>query len=118
MLRIIKLTIAALACIAIALFAVSNRGPVTVSFWPLPIAHELPLFGVLLIGVIIGVILGGLALWLASWRFRQEAYRNRRRVVALEAREQLKREQEEQAAVARAKAQAAPGLPSLAAPAS
>lgn len=93
MLRLIRLLIAALAVIVIVTLAVANRQLVPVSLWPLPYAYELPLFVVALGALLLGVLIAWVVAWLSGWRFRTRAYRDHRRVIALEARERLKQEE-------------------------
>lgn len=97
MLKIIRLLLALAAAAAIILFAVANRQPVDVSFWPTPLATDMPLWGVFMIGLFLGAALGGTASWLAGWKARREGRQARRRVVALEARERLRREEQARA---------------------
>ncbi|MDX6751259.1 lipopolysaccharide assembly protein LapA domain-containing protein [Geminicoccaceae bacterium 1502E] len=97
MLKIIRLLLAVAAAVAIILFAVANRQPVDVSFWPTPFVTDMPLWGVFVIGLLVGVLVGGVASWLAGWKSRREGRQARRRVVALEAREQLRREEQARA---------------------
>lgn len=56
-----------LALVAIA-FAVANRGPVRISFDPLPLAVDLPLYLALFAALFAGIVLGGVAARLAAWR--------------------------------------------------
>ena len=82
--RILRLLIGLLAVIAIVAFAVANRTPVEVSFAPLPIVLELPVYGVFLLGLVLGSLLGGIAIWLGSAPYRRRARRLRNKVWALE----------------------------------
>ncbi len=101
--KLLRLLLAVVGALFIVFFAIANREPVEVGFWPTPIRIDLPLYGVMLIGLFAGVILGGLAAWLASWRFRREAWQNKRRVLAMDARERLRHEQEELAELERSR---------------
>jgi uncharacterized integral membrane protein len=101
MLRLVRLLLVLLGCLVLAVLAVANRQPVDVSFWPLPYALTVPLFGVALFCLILGALLAGLVSWLAGMGRRAQAYRDRRRVIALEARARLREEQEEQAEIHR-----------------
>ena len=47
-------------------FAVVNRGPVTIDFWPLPMDMQAPLSAMIMLSLIVGVIWGGVASWLAA----------------------------------------------------
>jgi len=97
MARILRLVLGLVAVIIIMAFAIANRTPVGVSFAPLPIEIELPLYGVFLIGLVLGVLIGGIGVWLGSFGQRREAKRMRNKVWALENQLNLIKQQEEQA---------------------
>jgi lipopolysaccharide assembly protein A len=82
--RVLYWAAVAVAAVVLMLFAVSNRGAVSLGLWPLPFGVELPLYllalGALFAGFLIGVI-GG---WLAGHGRRVELRRSRRRIAALE----------------------------------
>jgi uncharacterized integral membrane protein len=64
----------------IVLFAVANRGPVTVALDPIAaqppmFSASVPLFLLLLIVLIVGVIVGGIAAWMRQSRWRRRARR-------------------------------------------
>jgi uncharacterized integral membrane protein len=84
MIRLIRTILALVGLIVIVAFAIANRAPVDVSFAPLPIALELPVYGVFLIGLVIGGLLGGIAVWLSGFGKRLAARRMRNKVWALE----------------------------------
>jgi lipopolysaccharide assembly protein A len=65
-------------------FAVSNRAPVSLGFWPLPFLVALPLYLLVLALLLFGFVIGAAAAWLAGRRTRRELRRRRRRVEALE----------------------------------
>ena len=54
-------------------FAVVNRGPIIIDFWPLPVDMQAPLSAVILLSLIVGVIWGGVASWLAAGTDRKRA---------------------------------------------
>jgi uncharacterized integral membrane protein len=109
--KLLRTLLALIGVVLIVTFAVANRGPVGVSFWPLPFANTVPLYAILLIGVALGVLLGAIATWL-SGHSRRVAYRDvRRRVSGLEYREQLRREAEDQAAADRVRERSAVAVP-------
>ena len=60
-------------------FAVVNRGPITIDFWPLPMDMQAPLSAMLLLSLIVGVIWGGVASWLAAGTGRRRARDNAQR---------------------------------------
>jgi uncharacterized integral membrane protein len=77
----------AVTLVAVALlipFAVSNRAPVSLGFWPLPFLVALPLYLLVLSLLLVGFVIGAAAAWLAGRRTRRELRRRRRRVEALE----------------------------------
>jgi uncharacterized integral membrane protein len=55
-----------------ATFAVSNRQPVGIDFWPLPIAVEAPLFLIILALLALGFAAGWVVAWLRGLRPRRE----------------------------------------------
>ena len=65
-------------------FAVSNRQPVSLGFWPLPFLVDLPLYLLVLLLLLVGFVCGAAAIWLAGGRKRRELRRRHRRVEALE----------------------------------
>jgi uncharacterized integral membrane protein len=73
-----------LLVIFLILFAISNRGTVTVGFWPLPYLAEAPLYLLVFLSVLIGALGGVAAAWIAGRRDRHELRNRRRRIEALE----------------------------------
>jgi putative membrane protein len=57
--------------IAVVVFAVANRSPVMVNFWPFPWVAELPLYVVAFGTFFLGAVSGGLAVWLGGVRKRR-----------------------------------------------
>ncbi len=70
--------------VVLALFAVSNRAPAALAFWPLPFVAELPLYLAVLGALVIGFACGAVIVWLAAASRRREARRCRRRLAVLE----------------------------------
>jgi lipopolysaccharide assembly protein A len=102
---LVTLPAAALAVI----FAVSNRDGVAVTFWPLPVRLEAPLYLVVLATFLAGFLIGELVAWINGGRARRLARERARRIAELEA--QL-------ATAAKAPPQPAlPALPAVIAPA-
>jgi uncharacterized integral membrane protein len=97
MVRILRLLLGLAALLVIVAFAIANRTPVDVSFAPLPVLIELPLYGVFLLGLAIGMLVGGSAVWIGGMAERRQARRARKRVWALENQIRLQRQQEEKA---------------------
>ena len=84
MIKFLRIVLALAGLIVIVAFAVANRTPVDVSFAPLPIVIELPVYGVFLLGLVLGGLLGGIAVWLGGAGYRRQARRLRNKVWALE----------------------------------
>lgn len=83
------------------LFALANRGGVTLSFWPSSLTLTGPVFVVLFACILMGVFLGGAAAWLAYGRKRALLRERAREIRRLEGEiEDLKRQQSEAAAKA------------------
>jgi uncharacterized integral membrane protein len=66
--------------IVIVMFAVANRGPITVSFDPFDsrnpaVAFQIPLFILIFVLVGLGVLVGGIAAWLRQHKWRARARR-------------------------------------------
>src|SRR4051812_7607316 len=108
MLKLIRGLLFLVGLVILVVLSIDNRGPVDLSFWPLPYATRLPLFAIFLIALAVGAVLGGLASWLARLPERAEARRLRRQVEAVEEQDRRRRAAEEQALVdeARRKTQA------------
>ena len=97
MIRTLRILLALAALVVIVAFAIANRAPVPVSFAPLPILIELPVYGVFLLGLVVGGLIGGLALWLAGMPQRRRARRMRNKVWALENQVEVLKKQEQRA---------------------
>ena len=78
--------------IVAAALAVANRGAVVVSFDPLPVELERPLYEVMLGAVFLGLVIGSGAIWWRDGRVRQMARRRRREIQRLERELKLVRE--------------------------
>ena len=70
--------------LVIIIFSLVNRGAVTVDFWPLPAAIDIPLFALILIALMVGILWGGMAAWLAAGRSRKRARELNRRAETAE----------------------------------
>lgn len=86
MLRYLKLLVLLPIGIAIIGFALNNRAPMTLVYWPEqlggPLSLVLPVFAVLILVLMLGVIIGSSATWLtqgghrrAERQYRREAER-------------------------------------------
>ncbi|MCB1970931.1 MAG: LapA family protein [Geminicoccaceae bacterium] len=102
MIRLLRLLLAVFGTVVIVSFSVVNRGDVEVSFFPLPLPGiTLPVYGILLFGVMLGTILGGFTLWLSMSPMRGEWRALRKRARAQERQERLAKEREEAEAAER-----------------
>ena len=65
--------LAAIVTLAVTSFAVTNRAPVEVDFWPLPFAATLPLFAILIVAAGLGFGFGAIATWWSGRTWRRSA---------------------------------------------
>ena len=82
--KLITTLLAVAVAVAVVLFAVSNRGAVTLELWPLPYTATIGLYAAVLVAVLVGFFGGAAAMWLAGGAKRRELRRTRRRVKDLE----------------------------------
>ena len=68
--KLIRTVLALAGLLMIVTFAVANRQAVEVSFWPTPFVRDVPIYGILLVGIVIGVLLGAISAWLSGHRKR------------------------------------------------
>jgi uncharacterized integral membrane protein len=61
--------------LVVLIFALSNREAVGLTFWPFDAIIDLPIYLVVLGGVLLGFLLGGLIAWVAGGRVRRRARR-------------------------------------------
>ena len=66
------------------LFAISNRGIVTLSLWPLPFTLATPVYLATLVALVLGFLAGGFIVWNSQRRHRRRARRESNRVLYLE----------------------------------
>jgi uncharacterized integral membrane protein len=83
------IVLAPIATIAL-LFAVANRGWVTVSLDPFSVAApayaiDLPMFLVIFTALILGVIIGGISVWFGKMRWQMAAHRAEKELARLKA---------------------------------
>jgi lipopolysaccharide assembly protein A len=97
MVRSLRLLLGLVALVVIMAFAIANRTPVDISFAPLPVTLELPVYGAFLFGLVIGVLIGGIGVWLGGLAERHRARRLRNKVWALENQLNLLKQQEDKA---------------------
>ncbi|MDX2221980.1 MAG: lipopolysaccharide assembly protein LapA domain-containing protein [Rhodospirillaceae bacterium] len=82
--RLITTFLGILLAIAVVLFAVSNRAPVTVEIWPLPYRFELGLYAAILLGALAGFAAGAIGAWLMGGAKRRALRLARKRIKDLE----------------------------------
>ncbi len=97
MLRTARLLIGLVALAVVVTFAVANRAPVEIHFWPLPLAIELPVYGILLIGFLLGVVVTGFVAFFEVLRLRLYIRKLERHTHDLETRMKLQEELQEEA---------------------
>jgi uncharacterized integral membrane protein len=68
----------------LVIFAIANRATVTLTFWPLPLTLEAPVYLTVLLTLVVGFLIGELVACLNGRRWRREARRLARRVDELE----------------------------------
>ncbi len=71
--KLIRRILALLIAVVAVLFAVSNRGAVTLGLWPLPFVVDVPVYLAVLGAGVIGFLFGGLVAWSAGGRWRRRA---------------------------------------------
>ena len=101
--------------LAAAFFAVDNRAPVKVSFWPFADPLQVPLFLALIVPLYVGVLLGALVAWVSGGRARGRARSEARRAATLDSENATLKTRLEAADAARlaAERRAAPPAPVL-----
>ena len=100
--KLLRTILALVGLLVVVTFAVGNRQAVELSFWPLPLAQSVPVYGLMLAGIVIGALLGWAATWLAA-RPKRVAYRELRvRTSQLEHQERQRRAAAEAAIADRA----------------
>jgi uncharacterized integral membrane protein len=78
--RILSFVIA----VAVVVFALANRAPMTLSLSPLPVEQTLPTYLVILVTFAAGVAVGGLSHWFAAGGRRRAASKEHRQLVRVE----------------------------------
>jgi putative membrane protein len=82
--RYVKYSFFLIFTVAFVLFAVANRAPVELSFFPLPYMVAMPLFLFTMLCIASGVVLAGIALGLRTSKARGQYKAEHKRVMALE----------------------------------
>lgn len=79
-----RLLLATPFLIVLVLFALSNREPVVLKFWPTDLALEVPLAGAVLAVAAAAFLLGACIVWLSELRVRRRARRAEARAEVLQ----------------------------------
>ena len=82
--KLIYWLVGAPLALVVVIFAVTNRDGVTLSFWPLPIKLQAPVYLIVLLTLLAGFLVGEFVAWINGRRWRREARHNARRIEALE----------------------------------
>lgn len=99
--------------IAVAvLFALSNRGFVELSIWPLPFSVDAPVYLVALGGLAVGFFAGGVVAWFGAGRTRARARAAERALRGREVELEDLRRKVKEAEIAEARQKAVPSPPS------
>ena len=96
------------------LFALSNRGSVELSIWPLPFSLSAPVYLVALGGLAVGFFAGGIVAWFGAGRTRARARAAERTVRAREVELEDLRRKVKEAEIAEARNKAVSAAPSTA----
>lgn len=112
--KILAWGVALVVVLITIVFAINNREPSKLDFWPAPFEVTLPLYGLMLLGLLIGFVIGVSASWLAGGKRRRLA-RERKRELEAQAAEiaELKRPKEQPAIEAGKTGEPAPADPNL-----
>ena len=81
--KIFAWSLALVLVLVTIVFAVNNRAPSKLDFWPVPFEVTLPLYGLVLLGLLIGFVIGVSASWLAGGKWRRLARVRKREINAL-----------------------------------
>jgi len=94
------------------LFALSNRGTVELSIWPLPFTLPAPIYLVALGGLAVGFFAGGVVAWFGAGRARARARAAERTVRARDVELEDLRRKVKEAELSEARQKATPSTPS------
>ena|SRR5690348_9091440 len=82
--RLFHWLVTAPLAVVLIVFAVNNRDAVTLSFWPLPVTLQAPVYLIVLLALLVGFLIGELVAWTNGRRWRQQARHSTRRIAELE----------------------------------
>jgi uncharacterized integral membrane protein len=69
-----RLLIAVPFLVALVIFVLSNREPVTIGFWPTDVRWDMPLSVALLIAAAAALVVGAVMVWISELRQRRRAH--------------------------------------------
>ena len=70
--------------VVVVVFSISNRGLVTLDFWPLPVLQDVPVYIPVMIAGFLGFLFGGTIAWFSAGGTRSKARKANRRASSLE----------------------------------
>jgi uncharacterized integral membrane protein len=82
--RLFHWLVTAPLAVVLIVFAVNNRDAVTLSFWPLPVTLQAPVYLIVLLSLLAGFLIGELVAWTNGRRWRRQARHSAKRVTELE----------------------------------
>jgi uncharacterized integral membrane protein len=82
--KLIRWLVTAPLALVLAVFAISNRETVSVTFWPTPFEIDMPLYLVVLAALLLGFLIGQFAGWINAGKHRRNAREKTKRVRDLE----------------------------------
>ncbi len=85
LIRLLSLLITLPVTLVVVVFAVANRHPVSVDFWPFALAVDVPLYALALGTLALGALLGALLTWLPLLVARRALTSARAKIATLEA---------------------------------
>ncbi len=59
--------------VLLIVFSVTNRDPVAIDLWPVPIMIDVPLIALVFAALLVGVVWGGISAWLNGSKVRRTA---------------------------------------------
>ena len=102
MLTLLRLLAFFVGAVLVVTFAVANRDPIVIEFFPLPLTPvQIPVYGLFLVALSIGALLGAVSMWLSALPLRADHRRLRRQIQSMESELRQDRLREEEAATQR-----------------
>jgi lipopolysaccharide assembly protein A len=82
--RLLRLLVAAIFLLVLVVFALSNRQPVAIGFWPTDLRWDVPLSIAVLVAAAVALLLGAAMVWISELGQRRRARRAEATVRLLE----------------------------------